>query len=91
MLDRASERMDALERREREAANTIRSAVREGIQDALRDDELARRFWAAGYQHLSGHATNGISQWIGKRVLMALIAAALSASIAWAVVTGKIK
>lgn len=91
MLDRATERMDAMERREREMVAAIRGAVRDGIQEALRDEELARRFWASGYAHLSGHATNGISQWVGKRVLMALIAAALSASIAWAVVTGRIK
>jgi len=69
----------------------ISKAVEQGMRRALSDPELRSSFWRAGYDQLSSHATNGISQWIGKRVLMILIAAALSASIGWAVVSGRLK
>ena len=78
-----SERDDDFER--------IRQAVRQGMEDALRNEELTKRFWEVGYEHLSKHTTAGLTQWIGKRILMILAASALSASVAWAVITGRIK
>lgn len=69
----------------------ISVAVEAGLRRVVADDDVGRRFWERGYSHLSDHATNGISQWVGKRVLLILIAAALSASIGWAVLTGRIK
>lgn len=65
----------------------ISVAVEAGLRRVVADDDVGRRFWERGYSHLS----DGISQWVGKRVLLILIAAALSASIGWAVLTGRIK
>lgn len=69
----------------------ISDAVERGLRRVVEDDEVGRRFWERGYSRLADHATNGVTQWVGKRVLMILIAAALSASIGWAVLTGRLK
>jgi hypothetical protein len=69
----------------------ISDAVELGLRRVVEDEEVGRRFWERGYDRLADHATNGVSQWVGKRVLLILVAAALSASIGWAVLTGRIK
>jgi hypothetical protein len=65
--------------------------MQDALNDTLQDEDRIKRFWEGGYKRLSEHTTNGLSQWVGKRVLMILIAAAFSGSIAWAVMTGRIK
>ena len=69
----------------------IAAAVERGVKNAARDQELRKELWVDAYERISDHATNGISQWIGKRILMILVAGALSASIGWAVLTGRLK
>lgn len=71
--------------------DAVRAGVRDAIDDIVRDDSEFGRLTGKLYGGLSEHATAGLSQWIGKRVLMILLAAALSGSIAWAVMTGRIK
>jgi hypothetical protein len=84
---------DAREQRQasEELQALVRKAVADGMRDVINDHELIERFWKSGYAHLSEHTTDSLSQWVGKRVLMILVAAALSSSIAWAVMTGRIK
>lgn len=73
----------------------VRDAVRSGVRDALdeimHDESQWDRLTERLYIGLSTHATNGVSQWIGKRILLGLLAAAVSASITWAVLTGRLK
>lgn len=83
------------DRSDGELHNLVRDAVRAGVRDAIddlvRDESEFGRLTGKLYGGLSEHATNSLSQWIGKRVLMILLAAALSGSIAWAVMTGRFK
>ena len=76
-------------RREMQAAMKV--ALREVIAEALADADLERRVTERLYRQMSEHATKGISEWVGKRVVMVLLTAAMSGSIAWAVVTGRFK
>jgi len=73
----------------------IRDATRRGVRDAidefLHDDSEFGRLSERLYGKLSEHTTNGITQWVGKRILTIMLAAALSGSVAWAVLTGRIK
>lgn len=80
-----------LEHRRAELPGIIRQAVAQGMRDAMADEQMTAKFWEAGYRRLSQHTTDGLSQWVGKRVIMILVAAAFSGSIAWAVLTGRIK
>lgn len=79
-----------------ELPRLMREAARHGLLEAI--EELAKADNAHGdkllkraFVHFSESATSGLSQWIGKRVLMILAAAAFSSSIVWAVMTGRIK
>lgn len=69
----------------------ITDAVEQAIRRVLSDPEVRADFWSNGYQHLSTHASNGASQWIGKRLLISLVWAAVGAGIAWLVKSGAIK
>jgi len=73
----------------------IRRAVAAGIVDGahqLADDEkFAAKFWEVGFEHLKSHSTNHASQWVGRRILTALIAAITTAGIIWLVKSGNIK
>lgn len=62
-----------------------------GIKAAMKDDELMSDFWAAGYREMTLHASNGASQWIGRRILTAIIAAVTTAGIIWLVKSGALK
>jgi glycosyltransferase involved in cell wall biosynthesis len=66
-------------------------ALEEALRRVLDDPELRRRFWSAGYAELAAHASNGASQWIGRRLLVALIWAAVGAGLTYLVKTGAIK
>ena len=55
-------------------------AVDRALRRAADDPDFSIKFWGRGYTHMSERATKGISEWVGKRVLIILIAAALSAS-----------
>jgi hypothetical protein len=70
-------------------------ATTEGVERALRnvlsDKELTKAFWQHGFDELSAHTQNNASQWIGKRILTALIIAGTTAGIIWLVKTGALK
>ena len=72
----------------------MRQAVSLGVQDALRevmkDDALRAAFWAKGFEHLSSHASSASTQWVGKRILTALILAGLAFGVGWLTKNGKL-
>lgn len=88
-VDRAvREHVDALEDR---LQVTMRAAVADGMRDLLRDEEAVAKFWRAGYAHLTDHAYAQGSQWIGKRILVAAVAALFIWAMGWLVRNGALK
>jgi len=69
----------------------IGTEVEASIRRALADEKLRAEFWEAGYIELEKHAGTNAAQWLGRRLINILITAALAASIAWVVMTGRIK
>ena len=69
----------------------IGGSVERALRRVLSDQELARQFWARGYEELSNHAGNGASQWIGRRLLTTAVLAVTTAGIVWLVKTGALK
>ncbi len=69
----------------------IEAAVERAMRRVLMDEELRRQFWNAGYRELAERASDGASQWVGRRLLIAFVWACVGAGIAWLVKTGVIK
>lgn len=73
----------------------VKSAMRdgflEGVKVLMQDKDFAKSFWQQGYEQLTQHAGNGASQWVGKRILTALVVAVTTACVIWLVKTGAIK
>ena len=69
----------------------LKEAVASAIRETLADQELTRRFWAEGYNQLQAHAVNNGSQWVGKRLLTAVVTAIVTAGVIWLVKSGAIK
>jgi cytochrome c-type biogenesis protein CcmH/NrfG len=61
------------------------------LRRILQDEELVKGFWHRGYQELTEHAGAGASQWVGRRILTAIVVAAVTAGIAYLVRTGSLK
>lgn len=76
-------------------AESMTGAVRDGIKAAIMDmaddEKFSEAFWKQGFEQLSNHAGNASSQWVGKRILTALIAAVVTVGIAWLVKSGALK
>ncbi len=88
---RVQERMAQLLDNNSMLPEMIAGSVERAIRRALADPEMSRQFWAAGYEELSRHAGNNASQWVGKRLLTALIVALTTAGFVWLVKTGALK
>ena len=69
----------------------ISAGVVAGMKELATDAEFIEHFWSRGYKHLTEHAANGTSQWIGKRILTALVLSAVTGGIVWLVKTGALK
>jgi hypothetical protein len=69
----------------------IEGAVERAHRRVLTDHELRAAFWKAGYEEFEKHAGSALAQYIGKKVIHILLAAALAASVTWAVMNGKFK
>ena len=69
----------------------IEQALERALRRVLSDSQLRAQFWEAGYVELSKHASNGASQWIGKRLLVAVVWAGVGAGLTWLVKSGAIK
>lgn len=73
----------------------IRDDISAGFEAALRnvakDSDFARPFWQHGFDEMVERATAQGAQWVGKRIITALVGAALVAAITWAVLSGRFK
>lgn len=87
----ADERARVMSVTRTELAAAVRDGVSEGLQAVLSDKDAMRDFWQQGYEQLTGHVTSGASQWVGKRILVALIAAVFVWAMSWLVRNGAIK
>ena len=78
-----------------EETQAIAAAVRDGVHSGFKalmdDDEAVEKFWKGGYSELTKHASEASSQWVGKRILAALVTAAFVWSMTWLVRNGGIK
>lgn len=85
----ALERLVSAEIREirQELPPLIEAAVQRAVRQTLTDPSVSRQV----YDELSKHASDGLALWIGRRVLVFVAAMAVSATVAWAALTGKIK
>lgn len=88
---RVQERMAQLLDNNSMLPDMIAGGVERAIRRVLNDPETARQFWASGYEELSKHASNNASQWVGRRLLTALIIAMTTAGLVWLVKTGALK
>jgi len=77
--------------REREIQEAVAAGVARAMDAALDDQHRIQKFWRTGFDELAGHASNGASQWVGKRILTAMIAAVATVSLVWLVRNGGIK
>jgi hypothetical protein len=59
----------------------LRKAFRGALEDVLDDENRTAKFWRAGYEELTKHATTGATQWVGKRLVSAIGGALLAAGI----------
>jgi hypothetical protein len=73
----------------------IEAAVSRGVVRAaheLADDpQFTEKYWRTGFEHLTKHSSNSASQWIGKRILTAFVAAVVTAGILWLAKEGALK
>jgi hypothetical protein len=76
---------------ERRAVSAEAQAFESALRRVLADDELVRAFWHRGYAELTAHAGNGASQWIGKRILTAMVVSVVTAGLVWLIKTGSLK
>lgn len=76
-------------------SESMTGAVREGIKAAIldmaQDEKFSEAFWKQGFDQLTNQAGNASSQWVGKRILTAVIAAVVTVGIAWLVKSGALK
>lgn len=95
-LSRLAESLiESFEDIQRKQATALESVVARGFEQGLRkvlnDPEITAKFWAGGFEHLADHAGNNASQWVGKRLLMAALFAAMGLLVTWLVKIGAFK
>lgn len=69
----------------------VQRGIVAGISELMKDEPTIKAFWKSGYDELSVQAQNNATQWVGKRILTAVSAAAFIALIVWSVKNGHIK
>lgn len=74
--------------RREEMPKVIADGLASGVRQLLADDELVKKFWKRGFDEITGHSTNGASQWVGKRILTVILGAIFATAIVWSVKTG---
>lgn len=83
------------EQTERRAKPNIETEVAEGVVKGfkllLKDKELSTKFWQIGFDELSVRVRNGVSQWIGKRIMTWAISSISIAGLIWLFKSGAIK
>ena len=76
---------------DRRDPDTTAQAFEAALRRVIADDEVVVSFWKRGYQELAEHTTNGASQWIGRRILTAIVVAGVTAGLVWLIKTGALK
>lgn len=69
----------------------IAKGIETGLRAILDDPKLTDSFWASGFDRLSGHAGDGASKWLGKRLLTMFLFAAVGLGVTWLVKIGAVK
>ena len=72
-------------------SKAVSAGVVQGFRELLQDQDLMAQFWEQGFDKLTSHAGDGASKWVGKRILVGLVAAVLIWSMGWLVRHGGIK
>lgn len=72
----ASPEVEAAPPHDRQLSRAVAAGVTQGIQTALKDEELVKAFWKKGFEEITSHAASGASMWVGRRVLVWFITAA---------------
>lgn len=70
---------------------SVAAGVVSAIKELASDKEFMSNFGKNLYEQFINHGTNGASQWIGKRLLTALVLALTTAGFLWLARTGGIK
>ena len=69
----------------------IKAGIADGLREVMADDVAMAAFWKRGYKELTTHGSTAASQWIGKRILTALVAALFVICLTWLVKTGGLR
>jgi hypothetical protein len=69
----------------------VTHAVTEGMRALLHDDQVIEKFWERGFQHLTRHGTDGAQRWIGRRILVGILAALFAAALVFSAKMGTLK
>ena len=83
--------MSEMRQEDRRQISPEAQAFEDALRRVLADDEVVRNFWHRGYRELTEHAGNGASQWVGKRLLTAMVVSVVTAGVVWLVKTGALK
>lgn len=90
-IDRRVDDLKETRLTQEEIRDAVTHGVVEGIKALAADDEFSEKFWRSGFQKFASHAGDNASQWIGKRILTALVVACVTAGIVWMVKAGSLK
>jgi len=78
---------DPIEERRNPPAYDIRAEVQAGViagmNQVLTNHDTMKAFWGAGYEQLTGHAADGASKWVGRRVLTWIATTALTVAVGY--------
>lgn len=55
------------------------------------DTSLLKKFWKTGYRELTTNASTGAQQWVGRKILIALVTAVFITSTVWLAKNGHLK
>jgi hypothetical protein len=69
----------------------VAEAVTEGMRRLLKDDHVITEFWTHGFRHLTKHTTDGAQVWIGRRIVIGIASALLTAAVYFAAKMGTLK
>ena len=72
-------------------ASAVQAGVHSGFKALMEDSESVEKFWRGGFEELTKHASTGASQWVGKRILAAIVMAIVAWLVTWLVRTGGLK
>jgi hypothetical protein len=59
-------------------AERMADAMERALRRVLTDEELIKAFWDRGFTEFQKHATNRGSQWVGKRLFVGAVTAAIT-------------